>query len=55
MEIGAEIVRHALARGVFVRRLHPGVPVVDAPDVERQPLAEMAEDDLQPRALVEQA
>ena len=55
VEIGAEIVRHPLARRVFVRRLHPVVAVVDAPQIVRQALAEMPENDLQPRVLVEQA
>src|SRR5438477_11459905 len=55
MEIGAEIVRHRFARGVFVRGLHPCVSIVDAPQIERQSLAEMTEDDLQAWQLVEQA
>src|SRR6516225_11866006 len=55
VEVGAEIVDHGLARGVFVRSLHPVVPVVDAPEIERQPLAQVTENDLQPRQLIEQA
>src|SRR5262245_33167188 len=55
MEIVAEIMRHPLLRRVFVRGLHPGVPAVDAPQIERQALAEMAENDLQVRTFVEQA
>ena len=54
VEIGAEIVRHALASPHICAGLHPVVAVVDAPEVIRQPLAEMSENDLQPRALVEQ-
>ncbi len=55
MEIGAEIVRHPLARCILVAGLHPVVAVVDAPEVIRQPFAEMPENDLQPRAFVEQS
>ena len=55
MEIGPEIVRHTLACRVLVRSLHPVVPVVDAPEVVREPFPEMSEDDLQPRTFVEQA
>ena len=51
----AEIIRDRFLRGVFVRRLHPVVAVVDAPQIGRDAFAEMAEDDLQLRVLVEQA
>ena len=34
VKVGAEIIRHALLRRVFVWRLHPAVSVVDAPQVD---------------------
>src|SRR6202011_5762171 len=55
MEIAAEILHHALAGGIFVRGFHPIVPVIDAPDKKRQAFAQVTENDLQARILVEQA
>ena len=55
MKIGVEIVRHPLLRRISGRGFHPIVHVVDAPEIKRQPLAEMAENDLQTRAIIEQA
>ena len=55
MEVLAEVMADAVLGGVFVRRLHPAVAAVDAPEVDRNALAEMAEHDLQVREFVEQA
>jgi hypothetical protein len=40
MKIGVEIVYHQLLRRVSGRGLHPIVRVVDAPEIERQPLCD---------------
>ena len=54
MEVLAEIMRHTVPGRIFVRRLHPAVAVVDAPELYRNAFAEMAEHDLQARVFVEQ-
>src|SRR2546429_9118098 len=54
-EIIADVIGDGFFRRVFVRRLHPVVAVVDAPEIGRDALAEVAEDDLQGREFVEQA
>src|SRR5271169_205560 len=55
MEIGAEIFAHALLGRIIVPVRNPGIGIVDAPQRERQVLAHMAENDLQPRMRIEQA
>ena len=55
MKVLAEIMTDAVLGGVFVRRLHPAVAAVDAPELHRDALAEMAEHHLQLRMFVEQA
>src|SRR6478752_1992346 len=46
MKVLAEIMRDTVLGGVFVRRLHPSVPVVDAPEINGYPFADVAEHDL---------
>ncbi len=55
VEVLAEIMADAVLGRIVVPRLHPAVAAVDAPQIDRDALAEMAEHDLELRAFVEQA
>ena len=55
IEIFAEIVADRFLRRIFVAVVDPAIGVVDPPQRVRQVLAQMAENDLQPRMGVEQA
>src|SRR5689334_19548621 len=49
MEMLAEIVCHALLGRVFMRRLHPAIAIVDAPEIDGDAFADVTEYDLQIR------
>ena len=55
MEVVAEVVRHFVLGWIFVRRLHPTVAIVDAPKIDGNALADMAEHHFQLRTLIEKA
>ena len=54
VEVRLEVLADPLLRRVLVAVRNPGVGVVDAPDVEWEPLAHVPEHDLQSRMLVQQ-
>src|SRR6476646_10833747 len=55
MKVLAEIMSDTVLGGVFVRRLHPSVPVVDAPEIDGYPFADVAEHDFQSWMFIEKA